>query len=239
MSDDIRSILERLAAVENNLVPVSPKNRGLDSAQKDVPQLPALFKPKSASPVLGSKKDPKHPMDGYMVGDSVEPKKNSLEEAMAEIEEDMISKVKKDLTSYLDKLEQKVKADPDLKDKAMDDVKDKNPAKAGKQTASDSSDDEELEEDDYELTDPSTVHDIEDKVNTTLGQPQAPVQTETLEDGTMFEIHGDEHNGFNIQHQGRSLPSRFKNLGDAGMAIKLFQAHRAKQNTNQDYVDER
>lgn len=229
MSDDIRSILERLAAVEGKLVPATPKVRGLTAQQKGVPQLPALFKPKDIS-VLGSKKDPKHPMTGYAVGsnESAVPR-NSLAEAMAEIEEDMLSKVKKDLTTYLDKLEQKVKVDRELKDKALDAVEKHQP-------------EEDIEENDYELTDPSTVHDIEDKVDVTLAQPQAPVQTETLEDGAVFEIHGDEHGGFEIRHQGRSLPSRFKNLDDAGMAIKLFQAHRQKnaaKNPSQDYVEER
>jgi len=98
MSSDIRSILERLAAVEGKLTPVGVKH-GLNTQQKGVPQLPALFKPKSASPALRAKKDPAHPMDGYMVGDSVEPRKSALEEAMQEVEEDMLSKVKKDLTT--------------------------------------------------------------------------------------------------------------------------------------------
>jgi hypothetical protein len=111
MSDDIRSILDRLATVEGRLSP----------AQQKVPQLPALFKPRHIR-ALGSKTDPAHPMDGYMVGDSVEPTKTALEEAMAEIEEDMLSKVKKDLTQYLDRLEKKVSIDRDLKDKAQDAV---------------------------------------------------------------------------------------------------------------------
>ena len=75
MIDDIRSILDRLATVEGRLSP----------AQQKVPQLPALFKPKHVR-ALGSKTDPAHPMDGYMVGDSVEPQKTALEVAMAEIE---------------------------------------------------------------------------------------------------------------------------------------------------------
>ena len=112
MSNDIRSILDRLATVEGRLSP----------AQQKVPQLPALFKPKHIR-ALGSKTDPKHPMDGYMVGDSIEPRRTALEEAMAEIEEDMLSKVKKDLTQYLDRLEKKVSISRDLKDKAVDAVK--------------------------------------------------------------------------------------------------------------------
>jgi hypothetical protein len=93
----------------------------LSPAQQRVPQLPALFKPRHIR-ALGAKTDPAHPMDGYMVGDSVEPRRTALEEAMAEIEEDMLSKVKKDLTTYLDKLEKKVAVSRDLKDKAVDAV---------------------------------------------------------------------------------------------------------------------
>jgi hypothetical protein len=111
MSNDIRSILDRLATVEGRLSP----------AQQKVPQLPALFKPRGIR-ALGSKTDPAHPMDGYMVGDSVEPRRTALEEAMAEIEEDMLSKVKKSLTQYLDRLEKKVAVSRDLKDKAVDAV---------------------------------------------------------------------------------------------------------------------
>ena len=111
MSNDIRDIIQRLAIVEGRLSP----------AQQKVPQLPALFKPQHIR-ALGSKTDPAHPMDGYMVGDSVEPQRTALEEAMAEIEEDMISKVRKDLTHYLDRLEQKASVSRDLKDKAKDAV---------------------------------------------------------------------------------------------------------------------
>jgi hypothetical protein len=111
MSNDIRDIIRRLDMVEGRLSP----------AQQKVPQLPALFKPRHIR-ALGSKTDPAHPMDGYMVGDSIEPRRTALEEAMAEIEEDMLSKVKRDLTTYLDRLEKKVAVSRDLKDKAKDAV---------------------------------------------------------------------------------------------------------------------
>ena len=227
MTNDVRDIMERLAAIEARTTPVSVKH-GLNQQQKGVPQMPALFKPKHIS-VLGSKTDPKHPADGYMVGDSVEPKKTALEETMGEIEEDMLSKVKKDLNQYLDKLEKKVSIDRTLKDKAI--------AAVQKGRA-----EEEIEENDYELTEPETVHDVEDKVDTAAAQPQAPIQTETLDDGTVFEVHGDEQNGFEIRHGDRPLRSRFRNLADAGMAIELFRARRkqqAKQDLSQDYVEEK
>ena len=70
MSDPIHSILQRLALIEGKTTPAAVQH-GLNPQQKSVPQLPALFRPKDISPVLKSKKDPKHPMSGYMVGDSV------------------------------------------------------------------------------------------------------------------------------------------------------------------------
>jgi hypothetical protein len=222
MSDDIRSILERLALVEGT-TPVNVKH-GLNSQQKSVHQLPALFKPHGIK-ALGAKTDPQHPMHGKLVGDSVEPKKPSLGEAMQEVEEDMLSKVKKDLTQYLDQLEKKVRIDRELKDKALDAV-----------------DRHEVEEDDYELTASSTVHGIENNVDTQLGDPQQPTKVMELDDGAIFEIHGDDTVGYAIHHRGRSLPSRFRTSDEAGMAVDLFRAHRrnqAKQDLSQDYIEER
>jgi len=48
--------------------------------------------------------------------------KPKLEETMAEIEEDMVSRVKKDLTQYLDYLEKKGRVSNELKNKALDAV---------------------------------------------------------------------------------------------------------------------
>jgi hypothetical protein len=228
MSSDIRSILERLAAVEGKLTPTGVKH-GLNPQQKSVHQLPALFKPHGIK-ALGSKTDPQHPMHKELVGDSVEPNKTALEEAMQEVEEDMLSKVKKDLTQYLDQLEKKVRVDRELKDKAKDAVE--------KHTA-----EEEIEENDYELTDPSTVHGIEDNIDTQLGNPQQPIKVMELDDGAIFEIHGAEDSGYEIRHRGRSLPSRFRTSDEAGIAVDLFRAHkqrnRPEQNLNQDYIEER
>ena len=315
MSNDIRDILQRLTAVEGRLTPVGVKS-GLNQQQKSVPQLPALFKPNKIS-VLGANKDPKHPMSGYAVGadESVQPRKNALEEAMSEIEEDMLSKVKKDLTTYLDRLEKKVSIDRELKDKAIDAVQkgqaeedldefaapggdDREPdeeeilrqlaaqwwngteqqmvkaqntlAAMGWEIGPDESGDddagvyvyrigdedgrdtvafahsdldlnEEIEEDPDAYVNPETVHDIEDRVNTQLVAPQAPIKTVAAEDGAVFEIHGDENNGFEIRHGHRSLPSRFPKLDHAQMAIDLYRARRKQnvQNSNQDYIEER
>ena len=315
MSNDIRSILDRLATVEGRLSP----------AQQRVPQLPALFKPRHIR-ALGSKTDPAHPMDGYMVGDSVEPRRTALEEAMAEIEEDMLSKVKKDLTQYLDRLEKKVRVDRDLKDKAQDAVQkgqaeedldefapvggdDREPdeeeilrqlaahwwngteqqmAKAQNTLAAmgweigpdESGDDdagvyvyrigdedgrdtvafahsdldlnEEIDTDPAAMQGPSDPGDTEVAHNIELGvadklnapqSPQAPSATFEMADGKSLSCYGNDNEGYELRHGERALPSRFKNLDDAGMAVKLYQARkrqqRPEQDPSQDYIEER
>jgi hypothetical protein len=233
MSNDIRSILDRLATVEGRLSP----------AQQKVPQLPALFKPRHIR-ALGSKTDPAHPMDGYMVGDSVEPKKTALEEAMAEIEEDMISKVKKDLTTYLDKLEKRVSIDRELKDKAVDAVE---KGQAEEEV------EEEIDTDPAAMQGPSdpldteTAHSIELGVASKLNAPQAPQAPQAtfeMADGVALECWGDDNSGYELRHGEKRLPSRFRSLDDAGMAVKLYQARkkqqqRPEQDPSQDYIEER
>lgn len=116
MSDDIRVILERMAALEADLTPVGVK-QGLNKQQRGVPQLPALFKPKHIS-VLTNKTDPQHPMKNYFVGDSEENTKQPVEEGA--VEEDVLSKVKKGLTDYLKSIEDEIRGDTDLKDRKPD-----------------------------------------------------------------------------------------------------------------------
>jgi hypothetical protein len=311
MSNDIRSILDRLATVEGRLSP----------AQQKVPQLPALFKPRHIR-ALGAKTDPAHPMDGYMVGDSAEPRRTALEEAMAEIEEDMISKVKKDLTQYLDRLEKKVSINRDLKDKAKDAVEKRQPeeieefapvggddrepdeeeilrqlaaqwwngteqqmAKAQNTLAAmgwtigpdESGDDdagvyvyrigdqsgrdtipfahsdldlnEEIDTDPAAMQGPidpddtEVAHAAELDVDNNLSAPQAPAATFEMADGVALECWGDDNSGYELRHGQRALPSRFKSLDDAGMAVKLYQARQRQQqpeqDLSQDYIEER
>ena len=286
MSNDIRDILQRLTAVEGRLTPVGVKS-GLHKQQKSVPQLPALFKPHHIK-ALGSKTDPAHPMDGYMVGDSIEPKKTALEEAMAEIEEDMLSKVKKDLTQYLDKLEKRVRVDRDLKDKALDAVQKRQPEEEIEEFAPVGGDD--CEPDEEEILRKlaaqwwnGTEQQMAKAQNTLaamgweIGQDESgdddagvflvragdvngdsymafnhsdldlneeidtPVATFEMDDGMALECWGDDHQGYELRHGKRALPSKFKNLDDAGMAVKLYQARqRAQQrDSNTDYIEER
>jgi len=104
MSNDIRVLLQRLSDLEEGR-PVTVIKHGLNSQPKSSGQMPALFKSNGFSMTSGKK----------VLVES--PTKSALEEAMQEVEEDMLSKVKRDLTSYLDKLEKKVAATRDLTDK--------------------------------------------------------------------------------------------------------------------------
>ena len=52
-------------------------------------------------------------------------------------------------------------------------------------------------------------------------------------------MHGDEQEGFEIRRAGRCLPTRFKNLDEAEMAVKMFAHRRRKGNESQDYMEEK
>ena len=227
-SADIRSILDRLATVEEGrLTPVTVKH-GLNKQQKSADQLPALFKPRDISPTLTKKPYQKHPMDGKLVGDSIEPTKNPLEEAMQDIEEDMLSKVKRSFVDYLEQLEDDNKIDSHLVRKAKDELDIANDP--------DPENESDIQEDptqqDFDVV-PAQAP-IEDP---TLAE--APVKTYPMEDGSMLECYGDEATGFEIRHGERRLPTRFRNVNDADMAVKIFQKRNRKPDGNQDYLEER
>jgi len=225
MSHDMHDIIQRMAAVEGKLTPTSVR-RGLNPQQQAADQLPALFRPRHIK-ALGSKTDPQHPMKGLAVGAS-ESRFSSvgLAETMSEIEEDMLSKVKRDLTTYLDKLEKKAAVDRELKDKAVDAVI------KGK-----AEEDQDIDEDptaqDPDVSPPPAP--IEDP---TLPE-SAAVDTVTFEDSSVFEIHGDQQQGFEIRHNGRSLPTKFPKLDHAKIALDLFRTRRQNHDLSADYLDER
>lgn len=217
--NNIHDILARLDSI----------SEGIDRDQARAKQLPALFKPRSASPAIAGRYPTRNATRGYMVGEEEE--KTDLAETMAEIEEDMLSKVKKDLTNYLDKLEKKVQVDRDLQDKAVDAVM------KGQAEEDDTVDVAPVEED-------PTTQDMETEPppppqQDVITAESFAVKSVTMEDGTMLEIHGDQGRGFEIRRSGRCMPSRFGSLEEAEMAIELFRNRRKKTQTNQDYVEER
>ena len=237
MTDPIYKIIERLALIEGKTTPVSVRH-GLNAQQKSAGQLPALFKPTDISTTLTKKPYQKHPADGYMVGDSVEPRKPSLEEAMQEVEEDMVSRVKGQFRDYLEKLEKENKLDSHLVNKAKHDL--------------DIGDDGEVDEATWDQdvapvgdpADTEVAHGLENDIATAVSQPTAPLgespaRTYTLEDGTCLEAYGDDESGYEVRHGERSLPTRFPRIDHADMAVKLFQKRRQKQDLSQDYIEER
>ena len=115
-------------------------------------------------------------------------------------------------------------------DKAVDDVEDANPAKAAKQSAHSSQD--EVDEESTEAGE--MVRDVIDNQ-----MESRPVKTIECWPGTLFEIHGNEHDGFEIRHGGRPMPTRYRNIDDADMAIRLFKAHKDRNNPSADYIEER
>jgi hypothetical protein len=243
MSNDIRSILDRLATVESKTTPVAVKS-GLNAQQRGVPQLPALFKPRDISPVLKSKKDPQHPMKGEFVGDSVEPARNALEEAMQAVEEDMLGKVKRDFVDYLERLEDKNKIDKALVHKAKQELDIEDPIEEDPTQSEPAgvappapAQDPVLPEGDIE--DSELAHDVDQTVMSQAVAAEQPVKTVAMEDGAVLEIYGDQGRGFEVRHGGRSLPTRFPNIDHADMAVKLFQRRRKKADLNQDYLEEK
>jgi hypothetical protein len=228
MNHDIAKILDRLRVIESDVTPTSVKH-GLNKQQKSVPQLPALFKPENISPVLGSNTQ-KKPLGKNMVGDSKEP--SMLARHMSEIDEDMLSRVKQDLGQYLDYLE--AKKDDEISNKkkrlvrqAAQQVQDRNPAKAGNQ-------DEYSENQEPMMSGTAMMSPV------SVGESTL-AKTFTMEDGTCLECHGDDDSGFEIRLGDRVLPSRFRSMADAEMAVNMFQAHRRgpPQDSSDDYLEEK
>lgn len=248
MTSDIRSILQRITAIEEGATTPAVVKHGLNPQQKSVPQLPALFKPKKIK-ALGAKTDPQHPMKGYAVGadESVESTKSALEEAMAKVEEDMLGKVKADLNSYLDRLEKKMAGDdgqrekgtPDLdrlekKTRIDRDLIDKAVSAVERGQAEEQQVAEDPTEQDLMTAPPPAP--IEDPV---LPESTGPVFTMEMSDGTCLECWGDEGRGFEIRREGRAMPSRFPKADHAKMAMDLFRNRWEREDRGQDYIEER
>ena len=175
-------------------------------------------------------------MDGWLVGEEVadeEADKDIVEEAKVD-EEKLLDKVKKSLTDYLasveEKLEKKIDRDLGEKPKARD-IGEKN------------KNDKDLVAKEQELDEDPTQ---EDPVIQTPTMPQQDptyaesyaVKTIEMSPGKICEIHGNEKLGFEIRHGNRKLPSRFRNLDEAVMAVEMFCSRQRKQDESQDYIEE-
>ncbi len=230
--DEIYTIMQRLALIEGSLTPVDVK-KGLNTQQKSVPQMPALFSMPDQGPVLGGDPDKKAPGSGYMVGsdESVEQEEEMLEEEVTS--EDQLAKVKKSFAEYLDSIADE-KKDTDLKDKVKgdSDIKEKNTKDASIISKQITAVAENPTEEDPVVQMPTAP--TQEPVYT----ESAPVKTIALEDGRACEIHGDERRGFEIRHNGRAMKSRFKNLDQAQMALEMYVARHQQQDESADYIEE-
>ena len=239
MTDPIYRIIERLALIEGKITPTNVRH-GLNKQQQGVPQLPALLKPRNISPTLTKKPYQAHPLDGYMVGE------NSLAEAMQEVEEDMVSRVKGQFRDYLEKLEKENKLDSHLVRKAKHDLKIGDDGEVDEQEVEENAT---WDSDVQPIGDPAdteVAHGVEDHIAASVAAPAepmseygAPARTYTLEDGTCLEAYGDDDNGYEVRHGERKLPTRFPRIDHADMAVKLFQKRRQRQDQSQDYIEER
>lgn len=234
MTDPIHNIVKRLAILEGRITPTEPTG-SQNPQQKSVHQLPALFKPGKGGPILGGDPDKPAVTKGYFVGaESEEKEEEPIEEAVAN-EEKLLDKVKKSFIDYLDSVEDTVakKKDRDIGDKPAD-----------REIGSKASDKDivakvkELDEDPTQTEPAADTPTASIQEPTYAAQPMAPVKTITLEDGRICEIHGDEHTGFEIRHGNRRLPSRFKNLDHATMAMEMYQSRCRQQDQSADYIDE-
>ena len=230
--DEIYTIMQRLALIESTITPDNV-TKGLNTQQKYVPQMPALFKMNDQGPVLGGDPDKKASSAGYMVGsnESEEPEQDALEEEVAS--EDKLDRVKKSFADYLDSISDE-KKDSDLKDRVrIDRDISKRPAKdasiIAKQVVG-------------VAEDPTDENPIVQMPTTPVQEPtyaeSAPVKTIALEDGRSCEIYGDERAGFEIRHGDRAMKSRFKNLDQAQMALEMYQARQRRQDESADYIEE-
>ena len=219
--NDIYSIVERLRILEE----------GLDKNQRSVNQLSATFKPKTVA-VLTAKRDPKNPMAGKLVGgdESVENNKAMLE---AEMAEDVLEKVKNSFKDFIKSVEEEIE-DTDIKEKKTQDKdlmsKEKKNRDLVVKTAPVAEDPTQDE--------PNTEFVPEPTINPTYGE-SAPIKSLSLMDGMICEIHGNERDGFEIRRGERRLPTKFKNLDHAEMAVKMFDRRRKDRDESADYIEER
>jgi hypothetical protein len=231
--NDIYSIVEKLAILEGRITPASVKH-GLNAQQRSVPQMPALFKPKTQK-ILGGNANAKNPMSGYMVG-SGESADNDQE-----VVEDVLDTVQRTFRDYLKNLEDELKSDPDLKDKVTvdTDLKGKDKTDRDLKVKETPVAEDPVEDNEFDSALSGIV-----PAQQPAGEPgvsikeSAPCKVVTNECGS-WEMYGNEQDGFEIQRGGKTLPTRFQNLDEAELAIEMFRNRRNQSDTTQDYMEER
>jgi hypothetical protein len=222
--NDIYTIVERLRVIEE----------GLNTNQRSVNQLSATFKPKTVA-VLTAKTDPKNPLAGKLVGgnESIEDDEEPLEEAITS--EDVLDRVKSSFADYLKTVSDEIRQDTDLKDKKHEDSDIKEKSTTDRALVA-----KKIKETEGELD--SALSGVI-PAQQPAGEPgvsikeSGVVKTVANECG-LWEMHGNETTGFEIRRGSQRLPTRFRNLDEAEMALEMFAARRRQINDSADYIDE-
>jgi hypothetical protein len=225
--NDIYSIVERLRVLEE----------GLDKDQRKVNQLGPTFRPKTVA-VLTAKTDPPNPMAGKLVGgaESAEPDDTVLEADMAE---DVLEKVKRSFTDFIKQAEESIDKTVQQKKSEDTDLKSRDQKDRGLRAKDHPSRHlRDPEDDQADLPSDGAYERGESPYDAPERQSESrAVKTLQTEYG-VYEMHGNEQDGFEVQRQGRSLPTRFRSLDEAEMAIEMFAARQRKRDLSQDYLEE-
>ena len=218
--NDIYTIVERLRILEE----------GLDKNQRSVNQLSATFRPKTVA-VLTAKTDPKNPLAGKLVGGS-----ESVERDETAVAEDVLDKVKKSFADYLSNIADEIKQDTDLKAKTTTDSDIKAKDKQDRDLVAKQTEEVDNTELGSALSGVVPAEQPPGEEGVSMKETVA-VKTVANESG-LWEMHGDKHSGFEIRHGNRKLPTRFKTLDEAEMALEMFNARQRKRDEAADYIDE-
>jgi hypothetical protein len=168
-------------------------------------------------------------MAGKMVGGCEE--SEELEEAVTS--EDRLEKAAKSFTDYLKSVADEIRQDTDLKDKKHEDTDIKAKDTQDRTLVAKQTEDSELG---------SALSGVIPAAQP-AGEPgvsmkeTAAVRTVANESG-LWEVHGDTNLGFEIRRGGRCLPTRFKDLDEAEMALEMFNARHSRRGAAPDYIDE-
>ena len=156
---------------------------------------------------------------------------DELNESLAN-EEKLLDKVRDSLKDYLASVEEKYR-DDNISKKAKD-------RDLGKKAKDKDLVAKEVNEDPTE-EEPANTDEVPTAPiqNTTYSEPgPSAIKTYTMEDGRVCEIHGDQATGFEIRLGNRSIPSRFKTIDEASLALEMYQARCRARNESNDYIDE-
>ena len=145
----------------------------------------------------------------------------------------MLDKVKKSFADYLSNIADEIKQDTDLKDKKQDDTDIKAKDTKDRTLVAKQTEDSEIGS---ALSGEIPAAQPEGEPGVSMKETAA-VKTVTNECG-LWEVHGDEPNGFEIRRSGRCLPTRFKTLDEAEMALEMFAHRQRRRDEAADYIDE-